>query len=71
MGILTDRGAQALIDGQPLGHLRSLNLRRGFLSEPMVGRLRNTWPGVQVNLDDQVESAVYARTGRYYVEVAE
>lgn len=71
MGTMTDRGAQALIDGQSLAHLRSLNLRRNYLNEAMVGRLRGRWPGVRVNLDDQMKRPIYEGDDYYYVEVAE
>jgi hypothetical protein len=40
MGVLTDDGAEALLSGQPLTHLRELDLRHHFLTEPMVARLR-------------------------------
>ncbi|MFD9003633.1 STM4015 family protein [Streptomyces sp. NPDC059582] len=40
MGALSDEGGSALLSGQPLTHLRSLNLRHHFLSDGLVGRLR-------------------------------
>jgi hypothetical protein len=71
MGNMTDRGAQALFDGQSLAHLRSLNLRRNYLSEAMAGRLRDAWPGVLVNLDDQATPPAYFAEEDYFVEVHE
>ncbi|MFA1545777.1 STM4015 family protein [Actinomadura chokoriensis] len=53
MGVLTDQGAEALLAGQPLTHLRELDLHHHFLSDAMVERVRAALPGVQVNLDDQ------------------
>ncbi|WP_141583201.1 STM4015 family protein [Actinomadura sp. WMMA1423] len=53
MGILTDQGAEALLAGQPLTHLRKLDLHHHFLSDAMVERVRAALPGVEVDLDDQ------------------
>ncbi|MDF6017506.1 STM4015 family protein [Streptomyces sp. JH34] len=39
MGTLGDAGAQALLDGQPLTHLSSLDLHHHFLSDPFVARI--------------------------------
>ncbi|WP_067483046.1 STM4015 family protein [Actinomadura hibisca] len=55
MGVLTDRGAEALLAGQPLTHLRELNLQHHYLSEAMVERVRAALPGVRVDLDDRQE----------------
>ncbi|HEX4831839.1 MAG TPA: STM4015 family protein [Trebonia sp.] len=52
MGVLTDDGAQALLSGQPLGHLRELDLRHHFLSDPMVARLRAALPQVVLLIDE-------------------
>ncbi|MFD0903039.1 STM4015 family protein [Actinomadura sediminis] len=53
MGTLTDRGAEALLAGQPLTHLRELDLHHHFLSEDMMARVRAALPGVEVDLDDR------------------
>ncbi|WP_067798618.1 STM4015 family protein [Actinomadura formosensis] len=53
MGILTDQGAEALLAGQPLTHLRELDLHHHFLSDAMVERVRAALPGVEVDLDEQ------------------
>ncbi|MFB4311827.1 STM4015 family protein [Actinomadura sp. GTD37] len=53
MGVLTDRGAEALLAGQPLTHLRKLDLHHHFLSDAMVERVKAALPGVEVDLDDQ------------------
>ncbi|XRQ13307.1 STM4015 family protein [Actinomadura welshii] len=53
MGVLTDRGAEALLSGQPLTHLRELDLHHHFLSDAMMERIRAALPGVQVDLSGQ------------------
>ncbi|QKG21160.1 STM4015 family protein [Actinomadura verrucosospora] len=53
MGILTDQGAEALLSGQPLTHLRKLDLHHHFLSDAMVERLKAAFPGVEVDLSEQ------------------
>jgi hypothetical protein len=54
-GVLTDRGAEALLSGQPLTQLRLLDLRYHFLSPPMAGRLRASLPQVQVELGPSMD----------------
>ncbi|GAB2879273.1 STM4015 family protein [Streptomyces mayteni] len=53
MGVLTDDGASALLTGQPLTHLRVLDMHYNYLSEAMRGRLREALEpaGVRVDLD--------------------
>ncbi|RKS68693.1 hypothetical protein BZB76_5817 [Actinomadura pelletieri DSM 43383] len=53
MGILTDQGAEALLSGQPLTHLRELDLHHHFLSDAMVERVKAALPDVEVDLDEQ------------------
>ncbi|MDL4815895.1 STM4015 family protein [Actinomadura opuntiae] len=53
MGILTDQGAEALLSGQPLTHLRKLDLHHHFLSDAMVERVKAALPGVDVDLSEQ------------------
>lgn len=55
MGVLSDAGAQALLDGQPLTHLRRLVLAHHYLSEAMAARLVETLPGVAVDVSDRQE----------------
>ncbi|MBE1537890.1 STM4015 family protein [Actinomadura algeriensis] len=50
LGVLTDRGAEALLSGQPLTHLRRLDLRHHYLSDAMVARTKAALPGVDVDL---------------------
>lgn len=40
MGTLSDIGAEALLAGQPLTHLTSLDLHHHYISDPLVDRLR-------------------------------
>ncbi|GAA2205929.1 hypothetical protein GCM10009850_013870 [Nonomuraea monospora] len=53
MGSIGDEGAEALLSGQPLTHLRRLDLHHHYLSEAMAERLRAALPGVDVRLDDR------------------
>ncbi|GAA0669081.1 STM4015 family protein [Kitasatospora atroaurantiaca] len=51
LGTLTDEGAIALLAGQPLTHLKSLDLHHHFLSEELQQRLRDTLGAAGVDLD--------------------
>ncbi|CAM5601047.1 STM4015 family protein [Streptomyces aurantiogriseus] len=53
MGVLSDEGAAALLAGQPLTHLKKLDLHHHYLSEPLQERIRQTLEpaGVEVDLD--------------------
>ncbi|MFF2350596.1 STM4015 family protein [Kitasatospora sp. NPDC058115] len=55
MGVLSDDGAAALLDGQPLTHLTSLDLHHHYLTEAMQERVRQALPGVDVDLSDAEE----------------
>lgn len=44
MGTLSDAGAEALLSGQPLGHLEFLDLTHHFLSKTMIKRLEAALP---------------------------
>ncbi|MFF0411243.1 STM4015 family protein [Kitasatospora sp. NPDC004745] len=46
MGALTDQGVTALLEGQPLTHLRTLDLHHHFLTEDVQQRLREALPEV-------------------------
>ncbi|MDX6739865.1 STM4015 family protein [Actinocorallia sp. A-T 12471] len=67
MGSLTDEGAEALLSGQPLGHLARLDLHHHYMSDAMMERIVKALPGVAVNVDDQNDPEDDWR----YVEVAE
>lgn len=51
MGVLTDDGAAALLTGQPLTHLRTLDMHHNYLSEAMRARLRESLEPAGVSLD--------------------
>ncbi|WP_063813409.1 STM4015 family protein [Herbidospora daliensis] len=55
MGTLTDEGAEALLSGQPLTHLRRLDLHHHYLSDAMSARLRAALPTVDLDLDSQLD----------------
>jgi hypothetical protein len=69
MGILSDAGATALLAGQPLTHLKVLDLHHHYISPPVMQRLRAELgaAGVEVDLDDAGDEDDDDR----YVEVAE
>ena len=54
LGLLSDVGAGALLAGQPLTHLRKLDLHHHFLTEEMSARLRDELEpfGVEVDLSE-------------------
>ncbi|WP_406193952.1 STM4015 family protein [Kitasatospora sp. NBC_01560] len=52
MGVLTDEGVTALLEGQPLTHLRALDLHHHYLSEPVQERLRKALPEVAIDLSE-------------------
>ncbi|MFI6846504.1 STM4015 family protein [Kitasatospora sp. NBC_00085] len=52
MGVLTDQGATALLEGQPLTHLKALDLHHHYLTEAMQQRLRQALPGVATDLSE-------------------
>ncbi|WP_440073169.1 STM4015 family protein [Streptosporangium sp. OZ121] len=55
MGVLSDEGAEALLSGQPLTHLKRLNLRHHFLSEEMAAKVVAALGGVEVDVSEQQE----------------
>ncbi|WP_335972597.1 MULTISPECIES: STM4015 family protein [Streptomycetaceae] len=75
MGVLTDEGAGALLAGQPLTHLTTLDLHHNYLSDPMRERLTDTLrpSGVEVDVDadDADEDRESDGTVWRYVSVGE
>ncbi|WP_283138023.1 STM4015 family protein [Rhizohabitans arisaemae] len=67
MGALSDEGAEALLAGQPLTHLRGLNLSHHFLTDAMMERVRGALPGVEVDLGDRQKPD----GERFYIAVSE
>ncbi|MFD7626655.1 STM4015 family protein [Streptomyces sp. NPDC059851] len=51
MGVLTDEGGTALLGGQPLTHLKKLDLHHNYLSAPLQQRFREVLEGAGVSLD--------------------
>lgn len=51
MGVLTDLGGTALLDGQSLTHLKKLDLHHNYLGDPLKQRLRDTLESAGVTLD--------------------
>ncbi|WP_067814347.1 STM4015 family protein [Actinomadura kijaniata] len=68
LGALTDRGAEALLSGQPLTHLRRLDLHHHYLGDAMMDRLRAALPGVEVDLS---EGHGPRDDGGHYIAVSE
>lgn len=56
LGTLTDRGAEGLLQGRPLTHLTRLDLHHHYLTEPARDRVRTALPGVDVNLDEAMDT---------------
>ena len=48
LGALSDAGVEALLTGQPLTHLRRLNLSHHFITDELIFRLRAELPGVEI-----------------------
>ncbi|MEV7006942.1 STM4015 family protein [Streptosporangium sp. NPDC051022] len=69
LGTLTDEGAEALLTGQPLTHLKRLDLHHHYLTDPMIEKVRAAFDGsgVEVDLSEQEEADDDWR----YVAVAE
>ncbi|MEU8618346.1 STM4015 family protein [Streptomyces sp. NPDC048623] len=68
MGELTDKGAEALLAGQPLTHLRRLDLSHHYLSEETAERVADALAphGVDVDVSDrQVPDEYDGRLYRY------
>jgi hypothetical protein len=53
LGNLSDAGAAALIAGQPLDHLKKLDLHHHFMTEEMMQRMWTAFSGIELNLDEQ------------------
>jgi hypothetical protein len=51
MGVLTDEGAEALLAGQPLTHLKKLDLNHNYLSEEVAEKVRQALEPAGVVLD--------------------
>lgn len=67
LGMIGDEGVAALLAGQPLTHLRSLDLHHHWISDEMIDRLWQALPEVDVNVDE----ALLGRNGDRFIAVAE
>ncbi|MEO3974703.1 STM4015 family protein [Streptomyces sp. CAU 1734] len=74
MGTLGDEGAEALLSGQPLDHLKRLDLHHHFISGTLAHRLASTLgaAGVEVDLSRSLAGGEeFGEPGHRYVAVAE
>ncbi len=67
MGVLSDRGATALLAGQPLTHLRELHLAHHYMSEEVAAAVVAALPETRVDVSEPQG----ADDGDRYVAVAE
>jgi hypothetical protein len=58
LGVLTDDGVTALLGGQPLTHLKRLDLHHNFVTEPVAQRIRAALEpsGVEIDLSETGDS---------------
>jgi hypothetical protein len=71
LGTLSDVGAAALLAGQPLTHLKRLDLHHHFLSDAMIERLWRALPDVEVDASEQMVLREWNGQPTRYVAVAE
>jgi len=57
LGVLTDDGATALLTGQPLTHLKKLDLHHNYLSDALRTRLLETLEPAGVEVDARADDA--------------
>lgn len=69
MGILDDKGAQALLESEGVKKLKFLNLRHHYMSDDMMDKLKTI--GIPINMDDQEEADQDDDEEYRYIEVSE
>lgn len=69
LGIMTDEGAEKLLNSPRVKNLRKLNLHRNFISESVANRFRTL--GIEVDVDGQEKPAEYGGEIYRYVAVGE
>lgn len=69
MGNLSDDGGYALLDGQSMEHLTSINLRHHYLTDPVISELQNS--GLPFDVSDQQQPDEYDGESHRYVAVGE
>jgi hypothetical protein len=73
LGVLTDEGVTALLDGQPLTHLTRLDLHHNYVTEPVAERVRAALEpsGVEVDLSEPGDTWEHDGVVHRYTAVAE
>ena len=71
LGTLSDDGAAALLAGQPLTHLKRLDVHHHFLSEAMIDRLWQALPDADIDANERLEPREWGGEAHRYVAVAE
>ena len=71
LGTLGDEGAVALLAGQPLTHLKRLDLHHHFMSAEMTERLAAALPGVDLDVSEAAEPEVWDGVAHRYIAVSE
>nr|BFE70626.1 hypothetical protein GCM10020092_039270 [Actinoplanes digitatis] len=61
LGVLGDAGAESLLTGQPLTHLKTLDLSHHFMSPEIAQRLVDELPGVAVDVSDKQSEERWGR----------
>ncbi|MEU4625139.1 STM4015 family protein [Actinoplanes sp. NPDC023801] len=61
MGTLSDTGAEALLTGQPLTHLRRLDLSHHFMSPELAQRFTDELPTVAVDVSEEQQEEEWGR----------
>jgi len=69
MGILDDKGGEAILNSEGMKNVRHINLRHHYLSDAMMSKLSARFPGI--NLDDQEEADDDGDESYRYIEVSE
>ncbi|MBX9671621.1 MAG: hypothetical protein K2X93_28790 [Candidatus Obscuribacterales bacterium] len=57
LGVLADEGADALLNSPKIKKLQKLDLHHHYLSSEVMAKFENL--GIEVNLDEQLESEEY------------
>ncbi len=65
MGLLSDKGAQALLDSPKIKQLKELNLNHHYMTNGMMNKLKGL--GISISMNDQMDDDEDSR----YVEVSE
>ncbi|TWV32595.1 leucine-rich repeat domain-containing protein [Streptomyces misionensis] len=73
LGVLTDEGVTALLDGQPLTHLTRLDLHHNYVTEPVAERVRAALEpsGVEVDLSEPGDTWEHDGVVHRYTAIAE